>query len=268
MNQKKKKLNWKKLIVILLLTDLMVLILISGVNIINWSKDNIKIDKQVDDIIINTDVDEVDATDIVSDEANMYFDYMKMNMIDVNINDLKKINNDTKGWIQVSGTNINYPFVQTTDNDYYLTHAFDKTYNKAGWVFADFRNKINGDDKNLILYAHGRVNKTMFGSLKDSLKDSWFKKKENHLIKTSTEHNDSLWQIFSVYKIPTTNDYIQTDFISDDEYQNFLNTLFSRSVHSFDTTISSNDKIITLSTCYNKNDKVVIHAKLIGEKQK
>ena len=55
-----------------------------------------------------------------------------MNMIDINFNELKKINNDVKGWIKVNGTNINYPFVQSSNNKYYLTHTFDKSYNLAG----------------------------------------------------------------------------------------------------------------------------------------
>ena len=53
-------------------------------------------------------------------------------MLEVNFNNLKNINEDTKGWIKVEGTNINYPFVQSNDNEYYLKHSFDKTSNKKG----------------------------------------------------------------------------------------------------------------------------------------
>ena len=49
---------------------------------------------------------------------------------------------------------INYPFVQTSDNDYYLNHSFNKKYNDAGWVFMDYRNNASNFDKNTILYAH------------------------------------------------------------------------------------------------------------------
>lgn len=49
-----------------------------------------------------------------------------------NFNELKNINNDVKGWIKVNGTNINYPFVQSNNNKYYLTPTFDKSYNSAG----------------------------------------------------------------------------------------------------------------------------------------
>lgn len=61
-----------------------------------------------------------------------------MKLIDVNFNELKKINNDTVGWIKVEGTNINYPFVHTNNNDYYLNHSFDKSSNGPdgySWIF-------------------------------------------------------------------------------------------------------------------------------------
>lgn len=64
--------------------------------------------------------------------------------------------------MKVNGTNINYHFVQANDNIYYLTHSFNKSYNAVGWVFLDYRNN-NTNNKNTIIYAHGRTNKTMFG---------------------------------------------------------------------------------------------------------
>ena len=186
-----------------------------------------------------------------------------MNLISVNFDELLKLNNETKGWIQVNGTNINYPFVQTNNNDYYLTHSYNKSYNQAGWVFMDYRNDTENLDRNTILYAHGMNNKTMFGSLRNILSSSWYNNTNNHIIKLSTPTENTLWQVFSVYHIETTNDYIQTEFATDEEYQTFLDMLKGRSAVKFDTTVNTTDKILTLSTCYNKTDKVVMHAKLI-----
>lgn len=186
-----------------------------------------------------------------------------MNLISVNFDELLKLNNETKGWIQVNGTNINYPFVQTNNNDYYLTHSYNKSYNQAGWVFMDYRNDTENLDRNTILYAHGMNNQTMFGSLRNILSSSWYNNTDNHIIKLSTPTENTLWQVFSVYHIPTTNDYIQTEFATDEEYQTFLDMLKGRSAVEFDTTVNATDKILTLSTCYNKTDKVVMHAKLI-----
>ena len=186
-----------------------------------------------------------------------------MNMIDVDFNKLKKVNNDTKGWIQINGTNVNYPFVQTNNNDYYLNHAFDKSKNGGGWVFLDYRNNLSNNEKNTILYGHGRQNKTIFGSLKNILNSNWVNNTNNFVIKLSTEYENTLWQIFSIYRIPTTNDYIQTDFKDNTEFLEFANMLLNRSDYNFNTTVNKNDQILTLSTCYNDDDKVAIHAKLI-----
>ena len=64
---------------------------------------------------------------------------------------LKKTNQDTIGFLKVNGTDIESIVVKGKDNSYYLTHNFNKEYNVAGWIFADYRNKIDGSDKNLII---------------------------------------------------------------------------------------------------------------------
>jgi sortase B len=185
-----------------------------------------------------------------------------MNLLNVDFSKLLKINKDTKGWVQVSGTNINYPFVQNDNNDFYLNHSFDKSYNSAGWVFMDYRNN-NIINKNTILYPHGRYDGTMFGSLKNIFNSSWFDNKNNHIVRLSTLEENSLWQVFSVYIIPTTNDYIKVAFESDDDFFTWVNMIKDRSHYNFNTIINNNDNILTLSTCYNNNEKVVLHAKLI-----
>lgn len=244
-------------------------------NIILWNNDNSKTNKIINDIQDKIKIDEKNDnpnTEIVNQDSdietsNPYWDYIKMNLISVDFNELKQTNNDTKGWIQVNGTNINYPFVQSSDNNYYLTHSFDKSYNSAGWIFLDYRNDINNLNKNTIIYAHGRYDGTMFGSLKNILSSGWLNNSDNYIVRLSTEAENSLWQVFSVYKIPTTNDYLQTNF-NDDEFKNFTDMLINRSSFDFNTTLNENDKILTLSTCYNDNEKVVLHAKLIKRELK
>ena len=78
-----------------------------------------------------------------------------------------------------------------------------------------------------------------------------------------TEIENSLWQIFSVYKIEEESYYITTDFSSDLEYQKFLDTIKTRSIYNFNTNLGVNDKILTLSTCYSDSIRTVVHAKLI-----
>ena len=103
----------------------------------------------------------------------------------------------------------------------------------------------------------------MFGSLKNITKSSWFNNTNNYVIKVATEKSNTLWEVFSVYHIPTTSDYLQISFNSDDEFLEFVNKLKERSYHKFNTNIFKTDKIITLSTCFNDDEKVVMHARLI-----
>ncbi len=182
----------------------------------------------------------------------------------LNIPKLKKINKDTVGWIQVKGTNIDYPVVQRNDNSYYLTHDYNKEYNSAGWIFMDYRNDPVDLNRNTIIYGHGRLSKIMFGSLKNILTSNWYKNSDNYYVKYYSNDTKNIWEVFSVYKIKTTSDYIQVHFSSDKQYLKFLNKLQKRSHFKFNTYLSETDQIITLSTCYSKTEKVVMHAKLVS----
>ena len=275
MKRRKIKIKWKNIILILIIITSIITLLISIFNIIKWKIDSNKTNYVITNIQENINVEEIQDTEnteiiepvIEVPKENPYWDYINMNMINVDFNGLKRTNPDVVGWLKVNGTNINYPFVQSSDNDYYLTHSFNKSYNGAGWVFLDYRN--NGtNNKNTIIYAHGRSNKTMFGTLKNVLKNGWLNNTNNYVIKISTETENSLWQIFSVYRIPTTSDYLQTNFNDETEYQNFLDMIKDRSSHNFDTNVVSTDNILTLSTCYNNSDKMVVHAKLIKKENK
>jgi len=184
----------------------------------------------------------------------------------IDFDKLKKINADTKGWLKVRGTNIDYPFLQTTNNKFYLSHSFDKSVNQAGWLFMDYRNDINNLSQNTIIYAHARIDGTMFGSMKNVLGQDWYSNKDNHIIEIYSEKQETKWKVFSVYHIITTDDYLQTSFNSTDDFKSFLGLISNRSIHNFNNSTGKNDKILTLSTCYNANEKIVLHAKLISIK--
>lgn len=243
------------------------LLVFSTFKIFNWSKDSNNISTEISDIsnivTVQENTREETIVESTEDSSNPYWDYIKMNLIDVNFSELEDINSDVCGWIQVNGTNINYPFVQTNNNDYYLTHSFYKDYNEAGWVFLDYRNNIQSLHQNTIIYAHSRIDTTMFGSLKKLLNSNWYNDKDNHIIKLSTKNQNTLWQVFSVYHIPTTSDYLKIDFDSPEQFSDFAKMLQDRSVYSFNTSVGGNDKILTLSTCYSNGEKMVMHAKLI-----
>lgn len=266
----KKRTRKQYLWVIILLISLIILGY-AGFKIINWDQDNKKTSKQIEEIDQTVKVEEVPASNedtLVNepkkdDKNNDYWNYIKLPLINVNFNDLMNKNPDTVGFLKVNGTNINYPVVQTNDNKFYLNHSFDKSYNEAGWVFMDYRNDVNQLSDNTIIYAHGRWDTTMFGSLKNVFKNNWYQNTDNYVVHLSTPAYNSLWQVFSVYTIPTETYYITSNFGTDESYQKFLTTIQSRSVYKFNASVNTNDKILTLSTCLNNKEKVVLHAKLI-----
>jgi len=278
--RRKRKFKWKNIILVLIILICFTTLITSLVKIIIWKIDTNRTKNQMDNIleIVQDDLENSDgsnsseSTIIFQEEEipkfNPYWDYINMKLVNVNFNELKKINNDTVGWLQLNGTNINYPFVQTKDNDYYLNHSFDKSGNGNGWVFLDYRNNVSEMDRNTIIYAHGGNDATMFGGLKNILKSTWVKDSDNFVVKLSTEEKNTLWQVFSIYRIPTTSDYIQVNFNSDESFKDWALMLKDRSDYDFKTNVSQNDKILTLSTCYNDYDKVVLHAKLIKEEKR
>ena len=266
----------KKVILGILLVFFLFLFIYSGYKIIRWKIDSNKTKKEIKEINKKVKIDEVEDNEntVIIEQpdeipkSDPYWDFIKVNLIDVDFSKLLSTNANTKGWIQIAGTNINYPFVQTTDNSYYLFHSFDNSYNEAGWVFMDYRNNIENFDRNTIIYAHGRYDNTMFGTLKNVFQNNWLDNQANYIVKLSTPYENTLWQVFSVYRIKTTDDYIQVYFNDDDEYQKFLDMIIGRSMHNFNTSVNANDNILTLSTCYNESDKVVLHAKLIKKEVK
>lgn len=267
---KKKKRRLRKWVIAVFFAFFLSILSVGSIGIYIWLNDNKEIDQIQEKVVDDTKVKEKEDNDNTEqinppeDKADDYWGYIKMNLLEVDFNDLLAKNSDTVGWIQVQGTNINYPIVQTTNNDYYLNHAFDKTENKAGWVYMDYRNNAVEFNQNTIIYAHSRYNGTMFGSLKNILNSSWYTNKENHIIRLSTPTENTMWQVFSVYTIPKESYYITPSFPTDESYQEFLNTIKGRSEVDFSGTVSIGDKVLTLSTCKdNFGNRIVMHAKLI-----
>lgn len=217
---------------------------------------------------------------VIQDDINKVMKKSKkeQNLIDYNIEDsdqivdqelvsLLSINSDVYGWLTVKDTNIDYPVVKATDNDYYLTHNLYKEKDKNGWIFMDYRNsKTSEISQNTIIYGHNMYySGVMFGTLHNAYKKSWYTNEENQIIHFSTLYKDLKFKIFSIYKIPKTSDYLITNFNSEDSFIEFTNMLKERSVYDFKVDINGSDKMLTLSTCTGENSRLVIHAKLITE---
>ena len=195
---------------------------------------------------------------------NDYWDYINVPFISVNFDELLQKNSDTVAWIKVNGTNVNYPVVQSTDNSYYLSHAFNKRANSGGWIYGDFRDDFVNFDKNTIIYGHNLSNRTMFGSLVETQKSYWYTNSDNWYIKLSTPTSNTVWRLFSTYTVDPTIDYLRTNF-ENNSYEEFLNTIKSRSIYNFDIDVTTDDKVLTLSTCNDSGTKrIVVHAKMVS----
>ena len=141
----------------------------SGIQIINYinnAKENEDIAKEIAEEISEEISDKISGNNAEDDKKSVDF------------SSLKAMNSDTVGYLKVNGTNVESAVVQAKDNSYYLSHNFKKNYNKAGWIFADYRNQFDGTDKNIVIYGHNMKNGSMFSSLKNILTANWQEQEE------------------------------------------------------------------------------------------
>jgi len=186
--------------------------------------------------------------------------------ISVDFTDLLKTNSDTIGWIVFN--EINYPFVQGKDNEYYLGMSFETKPDRFGTLFLDYRN-VGFSNNNMIIYGHN-ANNIMFGSLKNLLKKSYFENGGEDIIKISTPDANYNFKIFSVYTIED-EDYFNTISFNKIEFNDFINTIIKRSYYKFDVLLNEEDKILTLLTCDGNSGttrRTVVHAKMLETEER
>ena len=176
----------------------------------------------------------------------------------VAFDELAKINPDIVGWIYIEGTNINYPIVQGENNDYYLKRLFDGTYNSSGSIFLDYRCASDFTDIHSIIYGHHMKNKSMFGGLMSYKDQAFYDEHPVALLVTPTTYYKI--QFFSGYVSDTWSDAWDLNF-SEYEYLSWLNDIQRKSCFETDYIPTTEDRIVTLSTCTYEFDtaKFVLH---------
>ena len=181
---------------------------------------------------------------------------------------LRDINKETKAYITVNNTEISYPVVKHSDNNYYLKYDFYKKRNVMGWIFFDYRNDGTKFDDNNIIYGHSMKNGTMFGTLKKVLNASWRKNPENMIISLENEKGVHKFKIFSAYQVDYTTDYLIINFHSKSEKEDFIKLIRGRSNFKTNDSVGVDDKILTLSTCAGGNNRrLVVHAYLLKDEE-
>ncbi len=223
------------------------------------------------DVPVTPDFDS--CLNMSDDELSGYLDPEKVNTeyerVRIKLANLKSRYPDLYGWIHVLGTNINYPVVQSTDNEYYLTHSYTGANLGAGAIFVDFTcQSALLDNRNLVIYGHHMSNNSMFHQLDNFLQEAFFR--GNGKVVIYTLDGMYTYKIFSIYETNMYDPYINTYFSSDDQFVEFANRLQGNSIHSvspIDFTGSS--KILTMSTCNNRYDegRLAVHAVMVESYQ-
>lgn len=229
-------------------------------SILNNAQEYLTIDDNESDVEIVDTADEPTTTKKKSNYVSAYYtNYEQV------FETLLQKNSDTVGWLTINNTKVNYPVVQSSANSYYLNRDFNKKKNSMGWIFMDYRNNPVELDQNTIIYGHNIKQGIMFGTIKNMMNSSWYNKAQNQIITFNTPTKNMKWQIFSLYKINATEDYLKNEFATPEEYLEFINMIRGRSIKNFNVEVNENSKILTLSTCFSHSSRHVVHAVLIEE---
>ncbi len=180
---------------------------------------------------------------------------------------LRKMNSDVIGWINVYGTKIDYPILQTTDNDRYLDETVDGRYSTAGSIFLDYRNSKDFSDFNSIIYGHHMDQRLMFGDV-DKFIDKKFFNEHAYAVLHRNDKKSLGIEFFSIIKTEGTDSKIYTAALPDDSSRKALvNYLYDKALQSRPMNIDQNDRIVLLNTCTFTitNGRYILAGKLLDE---
>ena len=250
---KDKKNNIKKILVIVLI----ILILISVIYILINNYKNQKNRKEMQNLIESIEV-------IPTKE--------KTEMM-LKLEELQKTNSEIVGWIEIEGTDINYPVLQGSDNSYYMTHNYKKEYSRDGSIFLDKDYDWSIPSTNLLMYGHNNDNGTMFEDLMNYKKEQFYK--EHQTIKLTTNNEDVEYEIIAVflsrvYYKSEKNVFRYYYFLNaenEQEFNEYINNSKKESLYNIDKTAEYGDQLLTLSTCsyHTEDGRLAVVARRISK---
>lgn len=166
--------------------------------------------------------------------------------ISVDFNALWETNQDIVAWIYCADTPINYPVVQSDDNNYYLRRLLDGSYNTSGTLFLDCRCNADFMDRNSIIYGHNMKNNTMFGTLPSYTEQSYY---EAHPIMwlLTPEQNYKV-ELFSGFITPSDSESYDV-FYGKADLEKYVEETLQKSTFTADVELNDAGRIITMSTC-------------------
>ncbi|MEE0858971.1 MAG: class B sortase [Acutalibacteraceae bacterium] len=171
----------------------------------------------------------------------------------INFSELWEINTDLYAWIKIPNTMIDYPIAQYQgdDDSYYLTHNMYKESAFAGCIYTEKLNSKDFSDPNTVLYGHNMQNGSMFRALHSFRDEDFFN--ENQYIYIYLPDRTLTYQIFSAYEYDDRHLLYSFDFTNKEVFQEYLdyaqNPTSAMMYNTRDLDVTTDDKIITLSTC-------------------
>lgn len=209
--------------------------------------------------------DDIVEDKTTADLANINDSFMEK------VKELQQENTDVKGWIRIENTNINYPLLQTTDNDYYLTHNYKKENSSYGSIFINHKSNIKDNNSNTIIYGHNMKNNQMFTDLL-KYEDKQFYE-EHPTIKIVTDENEEEYEIIYTFKSRVFYQdeknvfryYQYYNFENENKYNEYINNCKEIQLYDTGKTATYGERLITLITCEysQENGRMVIVAKKI-----
>ncbi len=175
-----------------------------------------------------------------------------------------KYNEESKGYIKLDGTRIQYPILEHSDNDYYLQHGSDKAPNGAGSIFIDYRSE--GLQGNLcIIYGHNMMDGSMFADIMDFKKKKFCEKHKVFDIYVGYRHYK--YYVYSTFSTQNTDyDVYKFGFKDKEVYAKWLKNSAQKTTYNFKNGMPNiNSKVIMLSTCVNDFGKRQIVCMYRGE---
>ena len=183
--------------------------------------------------------------------------------------ELKQQNPDIIGWIEIENTEISYPVLQCSDNEYYMNHNYKKEKSKNGAIFLDKDYNWDLPSSNLLIYGHNMKNNTMFQHLLKYKSKSFFD--EHPTIRFTTINEDKVFEIISVFESKVYYQYEKNVFRyyyfinaeNENEFNNYVQNAKNASLYDTGKTAIYGEQLMTLSTCsyHTKDGRFVVVAK-------
>ncbi len=158
------------------------------------------------------------------------------------------------GWLKIDDTIIDYPVMQTTNNEYYLDHNFNQEKDNNGSIFMDKDCAAWPRSQNLILYGHHMRSGKMFGDLEKYARESYYK--EHSIIQFDTIYEKGVYQVMYVFRAKVLKEneiafkyYQFIDANSGEEFSSYMKEMEEMSLYDTGVTAGYGDELLTLSTC-------------------